>query len=88
MTAVVGQFVTTIRLAIANDRDVTTTIANFFSFFTILSNALTAIVLLIGAGYAFTRAADPEWYNLVRACAVSPASIRRALAGPMPHACA
>ncbi|GAA1825205.1 Pr6Pr family membrane protein [Agromyces salentinus] len=46
-------------------------IVNFFSFFTILSNALTAIVLLIGAWYAFTRRIDPDWYNLVRACAAT-----------------
>lgn len=45
MSAVVTQFVTTVRTAIANDRDVTTTIANFFSFFTILSNVIAAAVL-------------------------------------------
>lgn len=55
MTAVVGQFVTTIRLAIANDRDVTTTIANFFSFFTILSNLVGAIALLAAVIWFFMR---------------------------------
>jgi hypothetical protein len=44
---------------------------NFFSFFTILSNAVAAIVLLIGAWFAFTRRADPDWFNLVRACVVT-----------------
>lgn len=44
---------------------------NFFSFFTILSNAVSAIVLLLGAWFAFTRRVDPDWYNLVRACVVT-----------------
>lgn len=44
---------------------------NFFSFFTILSNAVSAIVLLIGAWFAFTTRADADWYNLVRACVVT-----------------
>ncbi len=44
---------------------------NFFSFFTILSNAVSAIVLLIGAWFSFTRRGDPDWYNLVRACVVT-----------------
>jgi hypothetical protein len=67
VTAIVGQFAQSWsmvpnRLAF---------IVNFFSYFTILSNALTAIVLLVGAWYAFTRRSDPYWYNLVRACAVT-----------------
>ncbi|HEU0180584.1 MAG TPA: Pr6Pr family membrane protein [Agromyces mariniharenae] len=65
--AIVGQFVQS--WSMVPDR--LAFVVNFFSFFTILSNALTAIVLLVGAGYAFTRAADPDWYNLVRACAVT-----------------
>jgi len=48
MTALVGQFVTTIRTAISDDRDVPTTIANFFSFFTILSN-IVGVLALLGA---------------------------------------
>ena len=46
-------------------------VVNFFSFFTILSNALAAIALLVGAWFSFTRRADPEAYNLVRACVVT-----------------
>ena len=65
--AIVGQFVQS--WSMVPDR--LAFVVNFFSFFTILSNALTAIVLLVGAGYAFTRAADPDWYTLVRACAVT-----------------
>src|SRR5262245_45971985 len=65
--AIVGQFVR--RWSMVPDR--VAFVVNFFSFFTVLSNALTAMVLQIGAGYAFTRATDPDWYNLVRACAVT-----------------
>ena len=46
-------------------------VVNFFSFFTILSNALAAIALLVGAWFSFTRRVDPAAYNLVRACVVT-----------------
>ncbi|WP_448002940.1 Pr6Pr family membrane protein [Agromyces bauzanensis] len=46
-------------------------LVNFFSFFTILSNAVSSIVLLVGAWIAFTRPGDPVVFNLVRACAVT-----------------
>ncbi|HET8778666.1 MAG TPA: Pr6Pr family membrane protein [Agromyces sp.] len=65
--AIVGQFARS--WSMVPDR--AAFIVNYFSFFTILSNALTAIVLLVGAWYAFTRRSDPEWFNLVRTCAVT-----------------
>ncbi|GAA4369857.1 Pr6Pr family membrane protein [Agromyces bauzanensis] len=46
-------------------------LVNFFSFFTILSNAVSSIVLLVGAWIAFTRPADTVMFNLVRACVVT-----------------
>lgn len=46
-------------------------LVNFFSYFTILSNALSAVVLLIGAWYCFRVRRDPAWYNLVLGCAVT-----------------
>jgi hypothetical protein len=66
-------------LAISNARaadtawgsDVPTVVANFFSYFTILSNALSAIVLLVGAGFCFRLRRDPAWYNLVLGCVVT-----------------
>lgn len=67
IVAIVGQFVQS--WSMVPDR--LAFVVNFFSFFTVLSNALTAIVLLVGAWFAFTRTADPDWYNLVRACAVT-----------------
>ncbi|MFE5672827.1 Pr6Pr family membrane protein [Agromyces sp. NPDC056523] len=67
IVAIVGQFV--VSWSMVPDR--AGFIVNFFSFFTILSNALTALVLLAGAWLAFTRRDDPAWFNLVRACAVT-----------------
>lgn len=49
IVAVIGQAVRTIGGAVANGLDVATTVANFFSFFTILSNCAAAIVLLWAA---------------------------------------
>lgn len=46
-------------------------VVNFLSFFTILSNALSAIVLLIGAWIAFRAPVDPTWFNLTRASVVT-----------------
>jgi hypothetical protein len=72
MSAVVGQFVTTVRAAISNDRDVTTTIANFFSFFTILSNLVAALALLGAVVWFWMRPPHEER---------EPAGISLALAG-------
>ena len=46
--------------------DVPSFLVNFFSFFTILSNALAAIVLLAGAYFEFRKAPTPASYTLVR----------------------
>lgn len=67
IVAIVGQFAQS--WSMVSDR--LAFVVNFFSFFTILSNALSAIVLLVGAWYAFARRVDPAAYNLVRACVVT-----------------
>ncbi|WP_066042558.1 Pr6Pr family membrane protein [Herbiconiux solani] len=46
-------------------------LVNFFSYFTILSNALAAIALLVGAVYSFRVRKDPAWYNLSLAAVVT-----------------
>lgn len=52
--------------------DLATLNVNFFSYFTIESNLLAAIVLLIGAGYALAgRLPDPTWFAILRACAAT-----------------
>ena len=52
--------------------DRATLITNFWSFFTVESNAGAAVVLTIGAILLLTSknpaVADPRWYNLLRAC--------------------
>lgn len=67
IVAIVGQFA--VSWSMVPDRGAF--VVNFFSFFTILSNALTALLMLVGAWIAFTRRDDPGWFNLVRACAVT-----------------
>lgn len=72
VAAIVRQLAASIGTAVEFERDVTTTIANFFSFFTILSNALTAIVLLWAAFWFWTRGrradAEPTGLALALAC--------------------
>lgn len=51
--------------------DVPTVIANFFSFFTIQSNVLAVVILIIGGAYLLTRARDdieePTWFGVALA---------------------
>ena len=46
-------------------------ITNFFSFFTIDSNIGTVLVCLIGAGFAFARKSDANWFLIFRLCVVT-----------------
>lgn len=65
VAAIVAQLVQSVTGAIAAGRDVVTIIANFFSFFTILSNAASAVVLTIAAVWYFSRGrrakVEPRW---------------------------
>jgi hypothetical protein len=69
IAAIVGQLQTS--LAYWTDKggvDIGAHLTHFFSFFTIESNVLSAVVLLIGAFFLLTRKGDdPKWYNIVRA---------------------
>lgn len=51
--------------------DRATLIVNFFSYFTIESNILAAVVLLIGAVVLIRGNGDPGWYGGLRAAAVT-----------------
>ena len=53
--AIIAQLSKSIGTSMELDRDVPTTIANFFSFFTVLSNASAAVVLVWAAVWFFTR---------------------------------
>lgn len=46
-------------------------VTNFFSFFTIESNAATVVVLLIGAALVFAKKNDPRWYTVLRVIIVT-----------------
>ncbi|WP_308465531.1 Pr6Pr family membrane protein [Rathayibacter soli] len=73
IAAIIAQLSTSISFWLGSGvTDLTTQITNYFSFFTIDSNALAAIVLLIGAVILVTsRGADPKWFTLVRASVVT-----------------
>jgi hypothetical protein len=62
--AVIAQAVRSIGGAIQTGGDVVTTTANFFSFFTILSNVLSVAVLLWAAIWFFTRGPDSAFPGL------------------------
>ncbi|WP_025156475.1 Pr6Pr family membrane protein [Leifsonia aquatica] len=55
----------------AGYRDLATLYVNFFSYFTIESNIVAAVVLLIGAVFSLrSRLADPMWFTVLRAAIV------------------
>ncbi|MGA7148453.1 MAG: Pr6Pr family membrane protein [Microbacterium sp.] len=69
--AVIAQLTHTIQIAGDAGRDVSTTVANFFSFFTILSNIAAAVVIACAAIWWFARgrhaAAEPALLALALA---------------------
>ena len=70
--AIIAQISKSVGTAVELGRDVATTVANFFSFFTILSNGLAAAVLLWAALWFFLRGrhaeAEPPALALALAC--------------------
>ena len=51
--------------------DLGTLVTNFWSYFTVESNAIAAVVLLIGVVVlARGRVSDPNWYGILRGCTV------------------
>ena len=69
IAAIIGQLVYSLEVTPADQ--LPHFLVNFFSYFTILSNALAAITLLVGAVYSFTARRDPAWYNLTLAMVVT-----------------
>jgi len=68
MAAIVGELVRTYP---TDGRPLLDHVANYFSYFTTMSNALAAITLGIGAWYAFRSLVDPAWYNFALASVVT-----------------
>ncbi|UOQ90369.1 Pr6Pr family membrane protein [Agromyces endophyticus] len=67
VAAVVGQFAKSLGMV----PDPAAFVVNFFSFFTILSNCLAAVVLLVAAWSSFTRERDSAGFTVMRACATA-----------------
>lgn len=73
VAAVIGQLLTSLAFwEQAGVKNIALSVTNFFSFFTIESNVLGAVVLLIGAALLVTRTGeDPHWFTVLRAIAVT-----------------
>ena len=69
VAAIVGQLIYSLEVTPADQ--VPHFLVNFFSYFTILSNALAALALLIGAYFSFTSRRDPAWFNVSLAAVVT-----------------
>lgn len=74
--AIVAQLVRTLEIALAADTawgaHLPTVFANFFSFFTILSNVLAAVVLAVGGIWGLTHRdarVEPTWLATLLVCA-------------------
>src|SRR4051812_28314949 len=65
--AIVFQLAATVGKATADGRSAALVITNFFSYFTIESNGLAVVVLLIGAVLLIRRPGDdPQWFSTLR----------------------
>jgi len=74
VAAIVGQLLTSLAFwrDSAGIADPTVQVVNFFSFFTIESNLLAAVVLVAGAVLLLARRGeDPRWFAVLRLCAVT-----------------
>jgi len=72
IAAIVAQFASSANTLASKGGNVGAFVVNFFSFFTIDSNVLYVVVLLIGAVLLFGRSGDdPDWFTVLRAVAVT-----------------
>lgn len=73
IAAVVGQLVTSYGYwSSVGARDLSVTVANVFSYFTVQSNLIAAVALAIGAVLLLGGSGeDPRWFGVLRACATT-----------------
>lgn len=74
LAAVAAQARATIEKTVGLGRDLPTTMANFFSYFTILSNIFCAVVLLLAAWWMTRPRSKPQeaaWLAILLACATT-----------------
>lgn len=66
IAAIVGQLIRSVGISVEKGWPVLATVVDFFSYFTILSNSASAVILAIGAVFAFSsRRVDPHWFAVV-----------------------
>ena len=76
IAAIVGQLIRSTDLTVEAKRSVGLMLTNFFSYFTIASNVLTVIVLLMGAFFLLTRKGDDtRWFTVLRVVLVTYMSV-------------
>ncbi|GGL96752.1 Pr6Pr family membrane protein [Glutamicibacter protophormiae] len=74
LAAVAAQARATVERTVGLGRDLPTTMANFFSYFTILSNIFCAVVLLLAAWWMTRPRSKPQeaaWLAILLACATT-----------------
>ena len=68
IAALVGQLNASVDYAHSHGANATTVVVNFFSFFTVDSNTLTVVILVLGAFLLASRAdQEPGWFTVFRA---------------------
>jgi carbon starvation protein CstA len=72
VAAVVAQLIRSIGNTLAAEGDVSALLVNFFSFFTIESNVLAAVAMLLGVVSVLTaKGAEKEWFTTLRLVATT-----------------
>lgn len=72
IAAIVGQLALSVENWTSNgEADFAYLVTNFFSFFTIESNVLSVVILLVGAGLGFAGRGDGPVYGVARAAVVT-----------------
>lgn len=71
VTVAAAIFTELIRTSATDGRSALEHVANYFSYFTTMSNSVTAVTLAVGAWYAFRSRTDPVWYDMAFSAVVT-----------------